>query len=515
MSKQSLLYGAIILLISNSLIKCLGFSYRVFLVRVLGTEGIGLVEMVFPFYTFIIVITTWGIPLAMSKILAEETARGNWGNVQRIFRLTLFLLTASGLITTTLVIYFAPWIMAHFAADQRIYFCFVAMIPAVFIISVCSVFRAYFQGTKEVSAIGYGQAIEQILRVVVGITLALHLRKYGLEIAVVGVSLGSVVGELSGMVYLMARYRRQKRIATLSPTLPRYQIIKGLFTFGTPVTMTRLLASFLMTLQASLIPRGLMMAGNDLRTATEIYGRFSGVALSLLHLPGIVTMSMAVSIIPAVAELSGRGNRELLKHRVSESLWITSVFCVPSMVVLYYYAGELCSLIFHAPPAGEPLRILALGGIFCYLQQTLTSILQGLGKVKMLLVNNIFSGFCLIGGILLLTPIPGLEIKGAAIALALSYFTGCSLNLLYLITNGRINLPLTQILAKPIIIGFVSFWGLKILDPWLRLVFHQLPLAMIISILLIAFFYFIFLFCIGGLPTHTIKRLPIINKFFT
>jgi len=515
MNREGLLCGTIILLMSNFLIKCLGFFYRVFLVRVLGTEGIGLIEMVTPFYTFIIVITTWGIPLAMSKILAEEMAKGNWGNVQRTFRLTLFLLITSGMITTFLVINFAPWIMEHFVSDRRIYFCFVTMIPAVFIISSCSAFRAYFQGIKQVSAIGFGQTVEQIVRVLVGITLAIKLKKYGLEIAIVAVSLASVAGELAGLLFMVARYKRKKVKAQFSPSTGFWILIKRLYTFGIPVTLTRLLASFLMTLQASLIPRGLMLAGNDLRTATEIYGRFSGVALSLLHLPSIITMSMSVSIMPAVAELSGKTNKKLLKHRISEALWITSVFSVPSMVVLYYYAGELCTLIFHAPPAGEPLRILALGGIFCYLQQTLTSILQGMGRVKMLLFNNICSGICFIGGILLLTPVKGLEIKGAALALSLSYFIGCSFNLLYLTRNAQISLPLSKILIKPVTIGLLSFFALKFIDEQLRLFYGNLLLAMIISVLLSYVLYFILLFFIGGLPTSTIKRLPVFNKWFS
>lgn len=515
MRKEGLLYGAIILLISNFLVKFLGFFYRVFLVRVLGTEGIGLIEMVLPFYTFILVITTWSIPLAMSKILAEETAKGNGGNVKRVFRLTLFILTASGLITTSLVIYFAPFIIDHFVPDGRIYFCFVTMIPAIFIIAVCSVFRAYFQGTKQVSAIGFGQTIEQIIRVAVGMTLAIKLRKYGLEIAVVAVSVATVAGELAGLLYMIRKYAKSKPdIPKNSPATGLGTLAKGLFTFGTPVTLTRLLASLLMTLEASLIPRGLMMAGNDLRTATEIYGRFSGVALTLLHLPGIITMSMAVSIIPAVAELSGSGNRKLLNHRISEALWITSAFSVPSMVVLYFYAGELCSLIFHAPQAGEPLKILAVGGIFCYLQQTLTSILQGMGRVKMLLLNNICSGIFLIGGIMLMTPVKGLEIKGAAIALSLSYFIGCSLNLLYLIRNARLHLPFSNIIFKPFAAGLLSLTAIHVLDPWLRLMIRNLPVTMILSLGLASGLYFLVLLLTGGLPLHTIKRLPILNRWF-
>ncbi|MEL7567664.1 MAG: polysaccharide biosynthesis protein [Dehalobacterium sp.] len=517
MKNEGLLYGAIILLISNFLVKCLGFFYRVFLVRALGTEGIGLIEMVLPFYTFIIVITTWGIPLAMSKILAEETARGNWGNVRRIFRLTLFLLTVSGLVSTSLVIYFAPLIIEHFVPDSRIYFCFVTMIPAIFIITVCSVFRSYFQGTKQVSAIGFGQTIEQTIRVIVGITLAVKLRKYGLEIAVVAVSVASVAGELAGFLFMIGKYRKNKRQIPAGLSSHRsgiWSLIRSLLTFGTPVTLTRLLASILMTLQATLIPRGLMLAGNSLRAATEIYGRFSGVALTLLHLPGIITMSMAVSIMPAVAELSGSGNRKLLNHRISESLWITSIFSIPSMVVLYFYSGELCRLIFHAPQAGEPLRILALGGVFCYLQQTLTSILQGMGRVKMLLFNNFCSGICLIGSIMLLTPVKGIEINGAAIALSLSYLIGCTLNLFYLIRYSRLDLPFSNILLKPFLAGLVSFFTLKILDQLLRPVTSNLPITMLISISISCVIYFIFLLAVHGLPLHTIKRLPFLKRWF-
>lgn len=517
MKSEGLLYGAIILLLSNFFIKCLGFCYRVFLVRVLGTEGIGLVEMVSPFFTFIIVITTWGIPLAMSKIIAEETAKGNWGNVHRIFRITMCLLTVSGLITTSLIIYFAPFIMKHFVPDSRIYFCFVTMIPAVFIIAVCSVYRSYFQGTKQVSTIGFSQAVEQIIRVIVGVTLAIKLKKYGLEIAVAAVAAASVAGEFAGLLFMIARYHQnRKQVPTLlhSHTIRIRTLIYDLFTFGTPVTLTRLLASVLMALQASLIPRGLMLAGNSLRTATEIYGRFSGVALTLLHLPSIITMSMAVSVMPAVAELTGSGNKNLLNHRISEALWITSVFSVPGMVVLFYYATELCRLIFHAPEAGEPLRILAIGGFFCYLQQTLISILQGMGRVKMLLLNNLCSGILLIGGIMVLTPLKGLEINGAAIALSISYFIGCSLNLFYLISYARLRLPFSKIIIKPVLAGLVSLLLLSLSDLWFRPILQSLPFTMLISVCISFVLYFLILFIWRGLPLHTMKRFPLINKFF-
>jgi stage V sporulation protein B len=513
--KNSLLYGTFILLASNFFIKFLGFFYRVVLVRILGTEGIGLVEMVTPIYAFVLVLTTWGIPLAMSKLVAEETAKGNQGNVQKIFRVTVFLLVFSGLLSTGLVYLFAPLIIKYFAADQRIYFCFLTMVPAIFIIAVCSVFRAYFQGLKQVSAIGVSQALEQTVRVIVGLTLAVQLRKYGLEIAVIAVSLASVLGELAGLIYMITRYKLsvQNKPLKCLPTFSRRQIVKNVFSYGTPVTITRLLSTFLIALQAILIPKGLMLAGCDLRTSTEIYGRFSGVALSLLHLPGIFTMSLAVSMIPAVAELVDGRNKKLLNHRVSEALQISVVFAAPSMMLLFYFGRELCDIIFHAPEAGEPLRILALGGVFLYVQQTLNSIMQGLGKVRVLLANTIISGSCQITGILLFTSIPSWGINGAALALVISYFIGSTLNFLYL-KNYSLNLSFTNIYFKPFTAGTISLLLLCFGELYLFSLGENQIILMLSSMVFLTCSYFILLFLMGGMHLSIFSRLPLINRWF-
>lgn len=502
-------------MVSNFFIKFLGFFYRVVLVRILGTEGIGLVEMVTPIYAFVLVLTTWGIPLAMSKLVAEESAKGNQGNVQQIFRVAAFLLVFAGLLSTGLIYLFAPVIINHFAADQRIYLCFLTMVPAIFIIALCSVFRAYFQGLKQVSAIGVSQALEQTVRVIVGLTLAVKLRKYGLEIAVVAVSLASVMGELSGLIYMVARYKTtsHNKTAVGLPTFTRRQIVKSMFSYGTPVTITRLLSTFLIAMQAMLIPKGLMLAGCDMRTSTEIYGRFSGVALSLLHLPGVFTMSLAVSMIPAVAELVGRQNKKLLNHRVSEALQISVVFAAPSMMLLFYYGRELCDIIFHAPEAGEPLRILALGGVFLYVQQTLSSIMQGLGKVRVLLVNTIISGSCQVTGFLLLTPIPSLGINGAAIALVISFFVGSTLNFLYL-RNYSLHLSLANIIFKPFVAGTVSLLLLCLGELYLFNPGGNQILLMIGSMAFSTCCYFVLLFIMGGMRLSIFSRLPFLNKWF-
>lgn len=515
MKKEGLLYGALVLLVANFLMKILGFLYRVILVRILGTEGIGLIEMVMPVYTFVLVITTWGIPLAMSRMVAEETAKQNHANVKKIFRLTLTLLTVSGILCTGLVYLALPGIVSRLFADQRIFFCLVTMIPAVFIIAICSVFRAYFQGLKQVSVIGFSQVLEQTIRVTAGIFLALKLKKYGLEVAIVAVALATVMGECAGLFFMIYRYRRRPLVTPTGPAAKSIPVIlKELFSFGTPVTLTRLLASLLLTLQATLIPKSLVLAGYDLRTSTELYGRFSGVALSLLHLPGILTMTMAVSILPAIAELANQTGSKLLNHRISESLQISTVFAVPCMIILFQYAPELCGLIFHAPEAGEPLRILAIGGVFLYFQQTLTSILQGMGQVRTLFLNMLFSGSCLVAGILLLTPLPNLGINGAALALATSYFVNSSLNFFCLLKSARLALSLSNIIFKPAAAGLISFYFLGLLERYLRPVTPDTVSLILSTVLPATCLYFLLLLVTGGLNLTVLKRMPLLNRWF-
>ena len=142
--QQSLLLGTTILLISNILVKGLGFAYRVFLVRLLGAEGMGLIEMVGPLYSFLLVLGGFGIPLAISQKTAEE-AHGSPANLLSIFKSGRFLLFFFGLGTMALAYLFLPTLMQYFAPDQRIYLALKAILPAIPIISLASAYRGHFR----------------------------------------------------------------------------------------------------------------------------------------------------------------------------------------------------------------------------------------------------------------------------------------------------------------------------------------------------------------------------------
>ncbi len=501
MARQSLLVGTLLLFASNFIAKALGFAYRIALVRVLGTEGVGITELMMPVYSLFLVLSTWGLPMAASRIIAREQAAGRPENVRRCFRLLMRLLVLLGGSATAALWLLAPSFTRCFLSDERVLPCLRILVPAVFLVALASAYRAYFQGIKQIAIIGFSQNVEQFVRVGLGLFLACYLLPFGMERAVTAVSVATVAGEAAGLLYILLRYRKQKRPAPPTATAPTdKKLMHELFAFGTPVTATRLLSSLIMMAQASLIPWALMQAGYDAHTATALYGRYSGVAMSLLQLPAIFTAALSVAILPAVAESSG----ETLSGRAEKALFASAAFAFPAMLLLHVYATELCGWIFGVPEAGEALRILSIGGVFLYQQSIIVSILQGLGRVRVLCLNLLLSGLCLIVGIVLLARQPYLGIKGAAVAAACSHLLACSLNLLYLRSRTPLRISLRRVLGQPFLAAAAAAAVLLFFRarPAIGL---SAPLAALCSTIPAMLIYLLVLLALGG-PALSLRQ---------
>ncbi len=507
MKKQGLFAGTVVLLCSNLFVKGIGFFYRVFLVRLLGTEGIGLIEMVIPLYSFLLVIAGWGISLATSQSIAEASVQNKQKDAMDTFKTAFLILGLFGLIITVLSWLLLPYLVKYFVPDQRIFLCFQYILPSIMIITVASAYRGYFQGVRQISNLGMSQSIEQSLRVAFGIVLTLQLLQMPLEKAVTAPAIATVIGEAGGFCYLLYCMNREKRA---HPLLPRGQfqpiIARRLLKFGTPVTIGRVATTAIFMLQAFLIPFSLQQAGWDTHQATEIYGRFAGVCMTLLHLPGIFTNALSVSVVPAIAETYA-ANHKLFSSRIINSLQATMVFTFPGMILLFLFADELCNWLFNSPLSAPTLRLLTIAGIFIYMQGTLGSILQGMGRVKQLLIYSIISGAILLIGIILLTPIPQLGINGVAIAVNLSALVGFGLNLGYLLKISQVKLPWNNIFGKPLTAGLICLLIGVFLKPYLyQWIGLDIKIAALIAALLLFILYFIILSISGGLDLSIIKR---------
>lgn len=434
MAANSFLQGALVLLAAGLINRGLGFFYQIALIRTIGPEGVGLFSIVFPVYIMILVLATAGIPLAVAKLVAEEVARQNMPGAYRIIKLALFMLLCTSLFFTLLMVAGAPYLRHYVFPNPAAYYSFICLVPGISIVSLCSAFRGFFQGLQQMSPTAVSQTVEQLVRVVAGLVAAYIMLPRGIEYASAGLSVGVVLGELAGFMLMLRIYRRDKPVLPGDVLLSIQgagfgDIIRRVLNMAVPVTLTRFAATALMSLQAVMIPHRLQVAGLSVAQATSVYGQFVGITEALLFIPGVVTMALATALVPAVSDAVALNNLLLVRTRVYDAVRLTIQVGLPAGFIFVVLGDELCGVLFGYPEAGAALRLMAPAGLFLYLQQTTTGIIQGMGRAEIPFKNLVISSIFCLGGIYWLTAMPQIGILGTALATAVSFMIMATLNL--------------------------------------------------------------------------------------
>lgn len=516
MAKQSIIYGTLVLAATGLANKILGFAYRILVVRLVGAEGIGLYEMVFPAYMLVLVITTAGIPVAIARIVSAQVALGKTLQAQRFFYFTFLLLCLLGIAVTVSIDYLAPLFIPHLFADPRAYHPFKALIPAIFIVSVSSALRGLFQGWQQMTPPALGQLAEQVVRITVGLTMAGLWLSRGVEYAAAGLAAGTVAGEGAGLLFLAGWYlaSRPGKNATGSggrePLLP---LLREMYALALPVSFSRIAGSITLALEAMLIPQRLQAAGYPLRQATEIYGQYAGIAMTLVHLPNILTSSLAISLVPAISAAMAVNNRHAVQHRCREAIRVTVVTSLPFTAIFYLLPYQLTNLIFATPEAGLPLRVLAMGSFFFYLQQTTAGILQGLGRVNTVLRHSLTGNAVTLAGIYFLTGLPEYGIAGTALAVNIGAAVFSLLNLAAIRKETGHSFPLVPCLLSPLastvlMAGTLLYVYARLAPTVSSVASTGASLAAGLTVYLVA------LLLTGGLTRRDLGRLPWIGHLF-
>lgn len=511
MPKRTFVYGATILLGANLLNRVLGFVYQYLIMNHIGGEAYGLFNMVFPIYMMALVFTTAGIPLAIAKMVSEEVSLGRTLQARSIFHVALWLLSISGAIVSIGLYYLTPYLAHRIFPDPRVLNIFLICTPAIFIVSISSVFRGYFQGLQNMVPTAISQILEQIVRVTVGYTIALRLLNDGVEWAAAGLALGMLVGELVGLFTIVFQYQKAKvksKGAGLKSTYTTRHILSKLWYLASPVTLGRLLSTGLSALDAMIIPQRLQAAGYAAREATTLFGQLGGSAFTLLTFPSVFTFALATSLVPSISEAATQRQFNIVRARSAEAIRLTILIGIPCLIILFYFARPLTAF-FKSTEIAPILRILAVGGIFSYIQQTTTGILQGLGKVQLPVLHSIVAAIIRIPVLIYLTGLPQWGLRGTAWAFTLGFFITAALNLMAIVRQTGMPIDLQRFVLQPI----SGAMGMLV-------VFHLLDsvlgghLAGYVCEFSIGLALYSVILCINGGVTYAeLQRLPWFGKY--
>ncbi len=511
MPRRTFVYGATILLGANLINRILGFAYQYLIMTHIGGEAYGLFTMVFPVYMMALVLTTAGIPLAVSKMVSEEISLGHPRQARAIFHLALIVLIISGTVVSLGLFALAPNLTLKLFPDPRVINVFLICTPAIFVVSIASAFRGYFQGLQNMIPTALSQIFEQIVRVIVGFSVAERFLAKGVEWAAAGLAIGMLTGEIVGLITIIFQYYKVKK--KVIPTegnfsLPQTQTLVKLWRLASPVTLGRLLSTGLSTLDAMLIPLRLQVAGYGAREATTLFGQLGGSAFTLLTFPSVFTFALSTSLVPAIAEASAQKRFQVVRNRSAEAIRLTVLLGIPCLIVLFYFATPLTAF-FKSSTIAPVLRVLAIGGIFAYLQQTTTGILQGLGKVQLPVIHSIIAAFFRIPVMFILTALPQWGLVGSAWSYVLGFFIMAVLNLMAIIRFTGLPLDLQHFILQPLSAGLLMLLTFRLLTP--------LGLNNLLSFLGTLgaglFVYALSLSLNGALTWSDLRRLPWLGKF--
>lgn len=437
----SVLKGTVLLAFAGFTVKIIGAVYRIILARLIGVEGIGLYQMAYPIYLVFLSLSTAGIPIALSKLIAEKEIQKDYQGVKLVFQAALILLLSLGMTCSLMMGLSARWLAEKVVADPRAVYAIWALAPAIFFMSLLSVFRGFFQGKREMGLSAVSQIIEQAVRVGVAIILAVLLIKEGVEYAAAGAAFGATIGGAASLLYLtLIHMGNIERVKTIANWKDIKSTIKKIVKFTLPISVAVILMPVLQTLDSIIVPVRLQSIGYSVKQATAMLG-ILGNSWAVLYLPAIVTGAIASNLVPAVASLNVIGRRDSLREKIKNGIRLGVIWVLPMAIGLFWF-GKPIFWILYGIRGVEILSWLAPAIIFLGLEQITAGILQGLGKPFQPLFNFGTGAIVKIIVTLLTIGWPGLNLAGAALGTVCGSMVTATLNLLSLQRSVTININL-------------------------------------------------------------------------
>ncbi len=524
MSKTKFIKQAAILAIASLLVRLLGFLYRLPLTNMLGDEGNGIYSAGFYLYNFFLVMSSAGLPAAISKIVSEKVALEEYRNVKKTFKISLILSSTVGLIFS-IVMFVSARFFCNIIGSPDSYYTILTLSPTVFIVSVMSVFRGYFQGLGTTVPTALSQVIEQIFNAIFSIYLAYLLVGISLPLGAAGGTMGTGIGALAGLIYILMVFLNRKRYINrkLSKKTHKYRLesnreiaIKIIKTAAPIIAGT---AIFSMT---NLID---MQMVNSRLTAskaftdsqvTALYGQLTGKYVTLTTLPVSISTALATAVLPSIASSMIQKDIKTVRKKIDVSLRLTMIISIPAAIGMGVLADEILLLLFpNYSDGGLLLKWGALSIIFLALCQIITGILQGIGKVATPAKNAFIGSIIKIPINYFLISIPSINVIGAIISTTVCYLIASLLNFITLRKVTKIRPDYNGIFFKPtiasIVMGVFCYFSYKFIFYFSK----SNAISTLVSIFIAIIAYLVSLAVIGGFKREDLSLLPIGRKLIS
>jgi PST family polysaccharide transporter len=415
--------GTLILTIAALLTKVLSAFYRIPFQNIVGDVGFYIYQQVYPFYGMVIVLSTYGFPVVISKLYAEEKLKKEQGNLKQLFYVSALFLFSFGLLSFLLLYSRSEW-LAHNMNDPQLAQ-LLRVISFVFLIMpIISLLRGFFQGAGEMVPTALSQVGEQFIRIITILATAIFLvqHHYSLYSVGVGAVFGSITGGVTSAIILFYFWLKKQSNLTLSGRFElrnSARIIKTLLVQALPICISSMLLIFIQLADSLNLYALLVQSGIGTELAKGLKGVYDR-GQPLIQLGSVVATSMSLALVPLITKEKMEKNAVALKEKIRLALKTSILVGVGATMGLWSIIKPTNMMLFENAEGSGVLAVLTVIILLSSVILTVTAILQGLG-------HTLFPALAILGCFLLkyglnVLLVPKLDTMGAAIASVLSLF---------------------------------------------------------------------------------------------
>ena len=400
---NSFLIQGAILAAAGIVTRLIGLAYRIPVNNILGDEGQGFYGCAFSIYNIALLLTSYSLPLAVSKLVSARTSKGEHKNAMRIFKGALLFAIAVGVLVGLIVFLFADFIAGNIMSLRLSAYALRVLAPCLFVVAVMGVVRGYFQGLGTMVPTAVSQILEQIVNAIVSIVGASYLLEMGKKVAesktepslpfaygAAGGTLGTLMGAVFGLVFLLVLlklyYPTTKRRIVRDHTHAQEgykEIYTALILTIAPVILSTAIYNINDTIDQEIFSSVMLTQGHSEKQAAEFLGMFTGKYNTLIHIPLAVANALGSSLIPSLTASVANGTKVEIRSKISMVIRFAMLVAIPSCVAFFVMPHQILSLLYvgNISIPAKMLRIGAITVVFYCLSTVTNSILQGLNKM--------------------------------------------------------------------------------------------------------------------------------------
>lgn len=375
MKKNLFIKSTLILILSGFLTKMLGFIIKVVYTRIIGEYGISLFTIATPTYSLLLTISTLAIPISISKLVSE-----NKGRSIRILTSATFLILSINFLLILIIFLTKDFIATNLLKEplaSPILMAFALTLPFV---SISAVLKGYFAGKQNMVPHATSNILEQIVRLIIIVTILPILMKKSVMYAVLGLILLAILSEISSIIVFL--FFLPKHINYKTNLLPSKKHTKDILNISLPTVSSRIIGNIGYFLEPIILTNLLLFSGYTNAYILREYGAYNAYSLALLTMPGFFIAAISTSLLPEISKFHGERNSSMVKRRIKQSLLFALLIGTFFSFIIFTFRDKLLFTLYNTTNGSDYIKILAPFFVLFYLEGVLTSALQALGYAK-------------------------------------------------------------------------------------------------------------------------------------